>query len=100
MGAKPTKEVLKRRVQAIHHIGEKYKAVAARLQKGKKGGFSVQDFLDEEAKKSEGRPNGPEDEPKKQPSANNDNNAAATAPSEPEPEVSTAAPATATDDVD
>jgi hypothetical protein len=47
--ARPSKELLKRRVLAVHHIGEKYKAVAARLKKEEKRGFSVQDFLDQAA---------------------------------------------------
>ncbi len=46
---KLSKEQLKRRVLAVHHIGEKYKAVAARLKKEEKKGFTVQDFLDQTA---------------------------------------------------
>lgn len=40
---------MKRRVLGIHHIGEKYKAVAARLKKEEtKKGFSIDDFIAKE----------------------------------------------------
>ena len=85
---KLTKEVMKKRAQGIHHIGEKFKAVANRLKNDKKKGFTVQDFLDEEKKKQDGRPNGPD----------NSNNEPAAAP-EPEPEA-TPAPTSTANDVD
>ncbi len=93
--AKTPKEVLKKRVTAIHHIGEKFKyeggekrktvifkflffvrAVAARLKKDEKKGFSVQDFLDQE-KGKEG------DGAAASATAGNDNNA----PLNPQPET-------------
>ena len=94
--AKLTKEQFKKRAQGIHHIGEKYKAVAARLKNDKKKGFTVQDFLDENNKKTQDRPNGPEDE------EGNDNNSSPTpGSSEPEaPAANVAEPHNATEDID
>lgn len=43
---KTSKDELKRRTLGIHHIGEKYKAVAEKLSKAeKKAGFSMDEFL-------------------------------------------------------
>jgi hypothetical protein len=58
---KPSKEELKRRVLAVHHIGEKYKAVAARLKKDEKKGFTVQDFLDKSKEGEAARAEAPHD---------------------------------------
>lgn len=73
VASNPSKETLKRRVMALHHIGEKFKAVAARLKKDEKKGFTVQDFLDGTAQQqaTSPRPSG------------NDNNA----PLNPQPET-------------
>lgn len=46
---KTSKDELKRRVLGIHHMGEKFKAVAAKLKKEeKKAGFSFDEFLAKE----------------------------------------------------
>ncbi len=46
---KTPKDEIKRRVLGIHHLGEKFKAVAAKLKKEeKKGGFSFDDFIAKE----------------------------------------------------
>lgn len=68
--------MLKKRVTAVHHIGEKFKAVAARLKKDEKKGFTVQDFIDKEMKKE-----GAAEEATA--AAGNDNNA----PLNPQPET-------------
>ena len=51
----------KRRVLGVHHLGEKYRAVAARLKKDEKKGFSVQDFLDGKQEPTSPRTEGPAD---------------------------------------
>ena len=108
------KETLKRRILGIHHIGEKYKAVAAKLKKGEKGAFTVQDFLDAEKKKADGTsPASPRQSPNTKNNNNNNNNnnaqPAAGADGGPPPRptsppktttTSTTPPPTATDDID
>merc|ERR1711916_243157 len=58
---KTKKDVIKRRVMGIHHIGEKFKVVAAKMKKEEKKGFTVEEMMGAEKKD---QPNGPESSPR------------------------------------
>jgi hypothetical protein len=63
----------------IHHIGEKFKVVAAKMKKDEKKGFTVEEMMNADKKD---QPNGPESSPRKN---NNNNNNDNNAPANPDP---------------